>query len=425
MGYAGFDLPIAPTKKTDHRGRGRPATPGSGTGSTTRSSATSGSRRTWRATRTFDPSSLYRPARSRRWPTSSRGLISPGVAADMMAGPIVFPYGVFPTTDFNQPIWSDALQDWANPRYRERPADPAEARRTRGEAGDLGGDRAGRPLGDALAEHGRRGAGFPRTGRRIPASGVCMDSAHVVLGSDGPASSQANCVGAPTRSGSTTCISRPPTEAPCTTVGSPGTSSSGRSSTSLQGAVPGRGLQRDPRLPQLAAVDPPEVLDPRRGRPNPGRPDAYEVARRALAKVRGQIARISNGQLRTPPTRLKPETSRSNRSERRCDARLDPIARGPERPHRNVRQPDRHELRPVPRRLAAADHRKRLGPFQDLPGFWEGTGFSLVARPDFSGGARTGFTSSSTSSARRSSSPRSARRCSTGEASRATSRSTA
>ncbi len=27
----------------------------------------------------------------------------------------------------------------------------------------------------------------------------------------------------------------------------------------------------------------------------------------------------------------------------------------------------------------------RLGPLQNLPGFWEGTGFSLIARPDFNG----------------------------------------
>jgi hypothetical protein len=32
-----------------------------------------------------------------------------------------------------------------------------------------------------------------------------------------------------------------------------------------------------------------------------------------------------------------------------------------------------------------------LGPLQDLPGFWEGTGFSLIARPDFSGGSPNGF----------------------------------
>jgi hypothetical protein len=33
----------------------------------------------------------------------------------------------------------------------------------------------------------------------------------------------------------------------------------------------------------------------------------------------------------------------------------------------------------------------RLGPLQDLPGFWEGTGFSLIARPNFSGGNENGI----------------------------------
>ncbi len=38
--------------------------------------------------------------------------------------------------------------------------------------------------------------------------------------------------------------------------------------------------------------------------------------------------------------------------------------------------------------LATAE---RLGPLQDLPGFWEGVGFSLIARPDFSSGNKNGF----------------------------------
>lgn len=37
---------------------------------------------------------------------------------------------------------------------------------------------------------------------------------------------------------------------------------------------------------------------------------------------------------------------------------------------------------------AAAD---RLGPLQNLPGFWEGKGFSLIARPDFAGGNERGI----------------------------------
>jgi sugar phosphate isomerase/epimerase len=34
-----------------------------------------------------------------------------------MSGPFVYPYGVFPVTDTDEPIWSDALQDWMKPRY--------------------------------------------------------------------------------------------------------------------------------------------------------------------------------------------------------------------------------------------------------------------------------------------------------------------
>jgi hypothetical protein len=44
--------------------------------------------------------------------------------------------------------------------------------------------------------------------------------------------------------------------------------------------------------------------------------------------------------------------------------------------------------RAVPRQRVAAE---QLGPLQDLPGFWEGVGFSLIARPDFSAGNPDGF----------------------------------
>lgn len=44
--------------------------------------------------------------------------------------------------------------------------------------------------------------------------------------------------------------------------------------------------------------------------------------------------------------------------------------------------------RAVPSQRASAEN---LGPLRDLPGFWEGTGFNLIARPDFSGGSPNGF----------------------------------
>src|SRR5690242_5022602 len=53
-------------------------------------------------------------------------------------------------------------------------------------------------------------------------------------------------------------------------------------------------------------------------------------------------------------------------------------------------QPDRQTgaYRGVSSQVTLADN---LGPLQDLPGFWEGTGFSMIARPDFSGGNPDGF----------------------------------
>ena len=44
--------------------------------------------------------------------------------------------------------------------------------------------------------------------------------------------------------------------------------------------------------------------------------------------------------------------------------------------------------RAVPSQRATAVN---LGPLQNLPGFWEGTGFNVIARPDFSGGSPNGF----------------------------------
>jgi hypothetical protein len=44
--------------------------------------------------------------------------------------------------------------------------------------------------------------------------------------------------------------------------------------------------------------------------------------------------------------------------------------------------------RAVETHQSMADH---LGPLQDLPGFWEGTGFSLIARPDFAAGNGNGI----------------------------------
>ena len=186
FGYAGFDLPIAPpaaaldpaVELRSYEGL-RSALDKAGlqdVGFTTNVGAT----------RTYDPSSMYREQRELSLAyLKSRVDITRALRASIMAGPIVVPYGVFPTTDAREPIWSDSLQDWLAPRYRN--AQPIIEE-----------------LGDYAAEQGVSLAIEPVDHWETPGPnmvqdvtrflegvasqqvGVCVDSAHVVLGSDGP-----------------------------------------------------------------------------------------------------------------------------------------------------------------------------------------------------------------------------------------------
>lgn len=56
--------------------------------------------------------------------------------------------------------------------------------------------------------------------------------------------------------------------------------------------------------------------------------------------------------------------------------------------HTDKKDPSAAPYRGVASNLTTA---ARLGPLQDLTGFWEGVGFSLIARPDFSQANRDGF----------------------------------
>ncbi|MEU6541413.1 TIM barrel protein [Streptomyces sp. NPDC047000] len=70
-------------------------------------------------TRTFDPTSPYEEQRRQALSyLKSRVDITRILGGDsVMSGPFIYPYGVFPLTDTDEPIWSDALQDWMKPRY--------------------------------------------------------------------------------------------------------------------------------------------------------------------------------------------------------------------------------------------------------------------------------------------------------------------
>lgn len=187
MGYAGFDLPIAPPATSLNPAaelrsyqRLRDALDKAGlhdVGFTTNVGAT----------RTYDPSSMYRDQRELGLAyLKSRVDITKALRATIMAGPIVVPYGVFPTTDFGQPIWSDALQDWLAMRYRN--AQPIIQ-----ELGDYAAQQ-GVSLAIEPVDHWETaGPNLVQDVARFlegvasPQVGACVDIAHVVLGSDGPA----------------------------------------------------------------------------------------------------------------------------------------------------------------------------------------------------------------------------------------------
>jgi D-psicose/D-tagatose/L-ribulose 3-epimerase len=185
LGYAGFDMPIFPNDTRDHQAevdsyaRLKQALDRAGlqdVGFTTNVAAT----------RTFDPSSVYGDQRQVALAyLKSRVDITAVLGGTIMAGPIVFPYNVYPVTDFGEPIWSDALHAWTRPRYLD--AQPI--------VDEVGQYAAGHGVKLAIepVDHWEQAApnmvgevlrfldGVPS--RQV---GVCVDSAHVVLGSSGP-----------------------------------------------------------------------------------------------------------------------------------------------------------------------------------------------------------------------------------------------
>jgi D-psicose/D-tagatose/L-ribulose 3-epimerase len=183
-GYDGFDLPIAPTS-ADHRAeiqsyvhlRQRLEDLGLGDVRITTNVAT---------TDEFDPTSPDPAQRDAAWEyLRSRVDITAVLGGSLMAGPVIFPYNVYPVTEDGQPIRSDALQDWVKPGY-------ARARPIISELGAYAAEH-GVTVGIEPVDHWEQVApnlvgdvadfleGFG--GANV---GVCIDSSHVVLGSEGP-----------------------------------------------------------------------------------------------------------------------------------------------------------------------------------------------------------------------------------------------
>lgn len=187
MGYAGCDLPIAPTdcqdraKEVASYAKLKQAFDAAGVGHLKLTTNVG-------TTRTYDPTSPYKEQRAAALAfLKSRVDITEVLGGGIMAGPIVLPYGVFPTTDGNAPIWSDALQNWVQPRY-------ANAQPVLQELGEYAKTKGVR-LAIEPVDHWETPA--PNLvsevlsilqGIACDQVGVCIDSAHVALGSQGVSS---------------------------------------------------------------------------------------------------------------------------------------------------------------------------------------------------------------------------------------------
>jgi sugar phosphate isomerase/epimerase len=241
------------------------------------------------ATRTFNPASPYAGQREDALDyLKSRVDITALLGGTIMAGPIIFPYGGYPTSDFGEAIWSDALQDWAAPGY-------AAAQPVLDELGVYAAEQ-GVSLAIEPVDHWETATpnlvgevlafleGVPS--KRV---GVCIDSAHVMLGGDGPEAFAEQVAGADGRV------------------------------HSVHVSAPDRGAMVDSWIPWSAFLDPllpvydgpllvevfnaiPPFLDslrltrrkfwiPGEDTPVDGVPDAYTVAAEALAAVQEQLAR--------------------------------------------------------------------------------------------------------------------------------------
>ena len=187
IGYDGFDLPIPPKPTADQQAeidsyaRLKERFDEGGL-------AQVGFTTNVGATRDFDPTSPDADTRKAALAyLKSRVDITALLGGEtVLAGPIIFPYRVFPTTADGIPLWSDLLQDWLAPRYRQ--AVPVIA-----ELADYAAHR-GVKLAIEPVDHWETPA--PNMVSDVldflkdiesPTAGLTVDVAHVMLGSDGPA----------------------------------------------------------------------------------------------------------------------------------------------------------------------------------------------------------------------------------------------
>ena len=288
LGYAGFDLPIAPKDTLDHQSevesyaKFRQTLDDAGLDDVRFTTNVA-------ATRTFDPSSMYAEQRAIGLSyLKSRVDITKALRGDIMAGPLVCPYNVFPTTDFNQPIWSDALQDWLLLRYHNA-----------------------QPVFEELGEHAARqgvkvaiepvdhwetpGPNLVSDVLRFldevasPQVGVCIDSAHVVQGSDGPAAFTSDVKRATAARRLHYVHISPPNRGAVADSWIPWKRFLGPILESYDGPFLVEVFNAIPVFQNILRLNRRKFLIPDEDILDAGRPNAYDIAREAIATLRREI----------------------------------------------------------------------------------------------------------------------------------------
>jgi sugar phosphate isomerase/epimerase len=293
LGYAGFDVPVAPPENEDWGAELRAYAAlraeldGAGFADVPLSTNVG-------ATRTYDPTSPYAEQRAGalRY-LKSRVDITAALRGPIMAGPIIFPYAVFPQSDAGEELWSDALQEWAAAR--------------RGNA---------RPVLEELAEHAAaRGVSlaiepvdhwetpWPNLVSEVlacldglPAQlGACVDSAHVQLGADGPAAfaAQIEAAGAAGRIHSVHIS--PPDRGHFEDSWIPWQLFFGPILSAYRGPILVETFNAVAPFTKFLRLGRRKFWVPGEDDPVPGVRDAFTVAERAITVVREQIAAVAAG----------------------------------------------------------------------------------------------------------------------------------
>jgi D-psicose/D-tagatose/L-ribulose 3-epimerase len=295
LGYDGFDLPIAPPAQLDAAAdlkayqQLRDTLDQEGLKDIYLTTNVG-------ATRTFDPSSPFAEQRALALAyLRSRVEITKVLRGTAMAGPIVFPYGVFPTSDQGVGIWSDALQNSLPQRYDS--AQPILEK-----------------LGHFASEQGIKVAIEPVDHWETPAPnlvgdvvafldkvtstqiGVCIDSAHVVLGSEGKAAFTASAAKALAAKRVHYIHLSAPDRGALDDSWIPWTDFLNATLCRYEGPLLVEVFNAIPvflgslRLTRRKFWIPREDSSPPPGQPSA--PSAFDIAERALATVRGQLSAV-------------------------------------------------------------------------------------------------------------------------------------